>query len=248
MIICPNCKNVLDEEALTCGGKHCLKPKFGVARLLRSDFADRFLDYEKKFAEIRELEGVRIKDKTVYNKMPFLNPEEGKGFREWSACRADLKIISKLISGKTGLEVLNYGSWNGWLSNQLVLKGHKVTAIAYFIDEYDGLGANRHFDTQWLSVQMDIENDLDIIEKKFDCIILNRGVSFLEHPINIVELLIRKLNLGGLLIITGMNVYRKVDKVRQTKLEFWDSFKDKYGFDIRFTKTKSYLDSKDAKK
>lgn len=245
MIYCPNCKNLLDEVSLSCGGEECLPPKFGVARLLKKQFAERFLPHEERFIQIREQEGTRWKDASLYEKMPYLNKEEGKGYPEWKGFQADLKIIDKYLKNKNGLDVLNYGSWNGWLSNQLVMRGHQVTAIGYFADEFDGLGAQQFYQNNWLSIQMDIENGLDLLARTYDCIIMNRGISFLEDPEKTCRELISKLNNNGLLVITGMNVYANPAKAIKSKEAYWEHFKKTYGFDLRFTNSKSHLSADD---
>ena len=142
---------------------------------------------------------------------------------------------------------MNYGSWNGWLSNNLVKWGHRVTAISYFSDEYDGLGAQQFYKNKWLSIQMDIEHNLDILEEKYDCIIINRGVGYLENPVKTVLELIDKLRSGGILLITGLNVY-KDDKIPQQKIADFIAYNDKkYNFPIFFTQSKGYLDANDIK-
>ena len=42
------------------------------------------------------------------------------------------------IKGKKNLHILDYGGWNGWLSNYLSQKGHQLVTTDLFIDEFDG--------------------------------------------------------------------------------------------------------------
>lgn len=246
-ISCPKCKQPVDFERLSCGGEQCLKNKNGVVRLFTDDFYQSFQQYENHFTAAREAEGVRIKDTTVYEQLPYLDNVLGRNSREWKAFREDLIVFQQVLKGRKNLKILNFGSWNGWLSNHLVKWGHHPLAIAYFADQYDGLGAQQFYKNNWSSVQMDIEGGLSVLEDVFDVIIVNRGVSFLVDPAKTIAELIKKLDTGGQLIITGLNHYEDTSKIEQQFEQHQKHYREKHGVELRFTPTKGYLSSKDIR-
>jgi len=243
---CPKCQQLVDFTVLSCGGKDCLASENEVIRLFTDDFYQSFHLHEQHFREAREAEGVRIKDTSVYEQLPYLDNVLGRNHGEWKAFREDLQVIARHLSGQQDLKVLNYGSWNGWLSNHLVKWGHQPLAIAYFADEYDGLGAQQFYHNDWASVQMDIEGNLAIIEDTFDVIILNRGVAFLVDPAKTIEELISKLAPRGQLMITGFNYSKDTEKVKERFQQHRKHYHEKHGIELLFTPTKGYLSNQDV--
>ncbi|WP_367389537.1 class I SAM-dependent methyltransferase [Lewinella sp. LCG006] len=247
-IRCPRCHQLVDFITLSCGGEDCLASENGVVRLFTDDFYQGFHWYEQHFIKARAAEGVRIIDTSVYEQLPFLDNVLGRKEAEWKAFREDLAIIARHLAGQQQLRVLNFGSWNGWLSNNLVKWGHQPLAIAYFADKYDGLGAQQFYNNQWESVQMDIEGSLAIIEDTFDVIILNRGVAFLVDPAKTVGELMNKLTPGGQLIITGLNHSRDTTLAARRFQQHRRNYLEKHGFELLFTPTKGYLSLQDIKR
>jgi 2-polyprenyl-3-methyl-5-hydroxy-6-metoxy-1,4-benzoquinol methylase len=72
--------------------------------------------------------------KELYPSLPFGT----KGF-EWTYRQQSLEILERLISKYSKADVLEVGSWNGWLSNRLAAPGHNVLATDYFSDKTNGL-------------------------------------------------------------------------------------------------------------
>lgn len=245
MIRCPNCGNELNKELLACGTENCLSPKYGVARLLRPDFAKQLWTFEKGFQPIREEKGIRIKETALYEQLPYLPTGKGPAIAEWKQFQMDLKILKQQLRQRKKVRILNHGSWNGWLSNHLTNWGHEVTAIGYFIDEYDGLGAQQFYKNNWLSIQMDIEDDLDILEEKYDIIIINRGLAFTKHPIQLLEKLATKLVPNGQVFITGLNIHNNPSVAQENYEAYKKHFKEVYNFTLRLKPTKGYLDKQD---
>jgi SAM-dependent methyltransferase len=245
-IRCPTCHQTIDLETGQCNQGHSLSPQHGVLRLMTADFYDSFGPYLKKFEAAREMEGLRIKNESIYEKLPFVDNLFGRHESEWMLFRSDWQVSSKMTGQQSSLKVLNYGAWNGWLSNLLVNQGHQVTAIGYFIDPYDGLGAVQFYRNDWLSIQMDIE-DLSIIDEQYDFIILNRGISFCRDPLATVRQLIAKLKPEGRLLITGLDLYRKSTARRAQLEEFARHYRQKYSLDLFFRPAKGFIDRKDKR-
>ncbi len=241
-IRCPECSNVISPDGF-CGTDGCLTPVDGVWRLMTLAFYKELLPFLRGFEAMREQEGYRIKDTSLYSRMPFDSnypPIFGDTFRQ---LERDLGWIHKRLP-KRPVKVLNYGSWNGWLSHQLAEHQHEVTAISYFIDSYDGLAAKKYFPTDWRAIQMNIE-DLQIMDENFDVIIMNRGISYLTQPLMIVRRLMEKLTSSGLLLITGLNVYSNPISRQKTLADRAARYRRLYGVELFPFPTRGYLDQDD---
>ncbi|MFK7933171.1 MAG: class I SAM-dependent methyltransferase [Saprospiraceae bacterium] len=241
---CPLCQETTNQLG-NCSQSKCLPTKFGVLRILEPAFQHIIIPYETRFKTIRASEGISIKNTSIYERLPFIGKKEKEFLTEFIGFQQDLKIIKNLLNDKSNLRILNHGSWNGWLSNHLVKWGHQVTAISYFMDEFDGLGAQQFYKNNWLSIQMDIEHDLSILNEKYDCIIINRGIAFLTDPLQTIQTLIGMLNESGMLIITGVKIFQNpkiVEKIFQNHIRH---FKEKYNFELLFRPTKGFLTKKD---
>jgi len=243
-ISCPQCYTPLDFEELKCSHGHQYYKIDGVSVIMKPDFLKTVHDYSDCFKKAREILGVRIKDPKMYSELPYGNelPEP----KEWKARQHDLVFLRDLMINKKGLEILEIGGWNGWLSHHLVKWGHKVTAVDYFADEYDGLRAMKHYPETWTAIQMDLEK-LNIIQKKFDVVIFNRSLAFFIEPLSAFKLMKSKKKTDGIIIISGMSIYRNPQKKIEKIAAFRKGFKQKFGCDGFLRPIKGYLDREDEK-
>ena len=170
---------------------------------------------------------------------------EGNSIKEWKGFQDDLQIINKRIKHLPPSKALNFGSFNGWLSNDLVKAGHEVTAMSYFIDQYDGLASEQFYTNSWTSIQMEVEEDLSEIKDSYDIIVLNRGVAFLNKTELTIKTLKSKLNPGGVLIITGVKIFKNPSVIKLLYKKHLERYENQYDFQLEFKPLKGYLDISD---
>ncbi len=237
---CPTCNEPLDDQ-FTCENRHPYPISNGVLELLTADFGAKLHQFTTHFSQLREQESRKITDPTIFPRLPHAFPNHP----EWRQRQFDLEIIQQLLRGKTGLHILDIGAWNGWLSHRLAESGHIVTAIDYFADPFDGLGARPFYPTTWDAVQMNLE-DLSCLDQTFDVVILNRCVQFFLEPAHYATLARSKLAPGGVMILTGLAFFRdprqKVQGVKDLRAHL-----KAHGFDF-FKEIKGYLDLHDKQK
>ena len=117
-----------------------------------------------------------------------------------------------------------------------------MTAIDYFVDEFDGLRAKKFYDSDWLAVQMNLE-DLDVLDEQFDVVIVNRCVQFYADPPAFADTVKRKVAPGGLLLLTGLAFVRdpseRIAGLAALRRQYQEN-----GFDF-FKPMKGYLDFDD---
>ncbi len=237
---CPNCYTPLTN--LACPNGHTYRVRAGVLELLEDAFGKKLHAFTTQFSQIREQEGRRLTDPAVYEQLPHI--KDIRGERQWRVRRYDLAVVRKLLEGQKALHILEIGAWNGWLSHHLVQMGHQVTAVDYFADEYDGLGAKKFYSANWQAIQMDII-DLSIIHHQFDVILLNRCLQFFTSPHIYLQQVRQKLSPGGKLIITGLYIFQNPREKARNVENFRQTYRTQYNLEIFIRPTRGYLDSAD---
>lgn len=239
-MLCPSCREPIDERSLRCGGGHQFVETKGVLRLLDHGFGERLDRFLTAFQPLREADGRRIRDPSVFPLLPYALSRDP----EWRMRGYDLAVIRRLTAGRTRGSALDVGAWNGWLSHHLVAGGHVVTAVDYFVDELDGLGAQRFYPVRWRSVQMDLR-DLSVLEMRFDLVVLNRCIQFFEDPAAIVTAAAALVAPGGLLVATGLEVFSDPTVRRRQVVAMLERHR-RHGLEP-FVPFKGYLDSHDRR-
>ncbi|GAB4579847.1 MAG: hypothetical protein Fur0022_25860 [Anaerolineales bacterium] len=237
---CPACYAPLG-STFSCPNGHLYPICNGVLELLNDDFGAKLRHFTSHFSRLREQESRRITDPTLFPRLPNALSHDP----EWQQRTFDLHLIRRLLTGKTSLHILDIGAWNGWLSHRLAEIGHTVTAIDYFADPHDGLGARPFYPTAWNAIQMNLE-DLSCLDETFDVIILNRCVQFFLDPPGYATQVRTKLAPNGIMILTGLAFFRdprpKIQSVKDLRAHL-----NAHGFDF-FKEIKGYLDLDDKQK
>jgi len=199
---------------------------------------DRFLNC---FTDFREQRGERIKDTALYENLPFSIHDNS-----WKSKRKDLKIIENKIKGRKNLHILDYGGWNGWLSNYLSQKGHQLVTTDLFIDEFDGLKARKYYKNNFIAIQL-LPTDIWRIEATFDVVIFNRNWAYLENKEEILNHAKRLLKKDGIIIITGLAVYTFSEKINLAFKKIQEDFFKLYSIPLLIYQSKGYLETEDLK-
>lgn len=236
-LLCPCCGARLDGPSRVCANGHSFGHRSGVLELLSPKFEETLRQVEQSLAEFRKHDERRITDPAEFKGLPF---NRASGDREWAMRARDaVKVARQLPAG--GMRVLDIGAWNGWLSHLLAERGHSVVAIDYFADEFDGLGAVRHYEVKYEAIQMDVA-DLSVIDERFDLVIVNHGLAFFTDPVAHVRNALSKVRAGGKLIVLGLQFFRDATaRIRQVE-QLEARFRERCGSDLFFRPTRGLLD------
>ena len=238
---CPECGERLWAGGWRCGQGHTFDCVEGVATLFSREFASRFVPFQQHFEKYRAAHGLTIRQPGAYAALPY--GEAARGEFEWRLRQYDLALARRLLAGRGGRQrVVEVGAWNGWLTHWLAADGHEVTAVDYFGDVFDGLGAMQHYEQRWVAVQMDLE-DLSLLPANYDVVIVNRCLQFFTRPRATVAQAQARLVAGGMLLLTGLMFMRDRAGAAQRTAAFREHLE---GQGIRYFKTfKGYLDFED---
>lgn len=237
---CPTCGEPLAAGGSRCRAGHAFATVGGVLRLLDPPFASRLQAFLVAFRKLREADGRRIHDPTVFPRLPFA--AEMRHDPEWRMRGYDLRVIRRLVAGRSGMTVLDIGAWNGWLSHNLSLDGHRVTAVDYFDDELDGLGAHRFYASRWQPIQLDLRN-LSVLEDRFDLVVLNRCVQFFPDPPAVAAHAFDRVTEGGMLVLTGLELFDD-PAVRRQGVRMFEERLARHGI-VPFVPMRGFLDRSD---
>ena len=238
---CPSCGAALRYPATTCGAGHTFACDGGVLSLLTDDERSFFDARDAALVRFREAAGLRRTD-FDFDRLPHF----AAAHPEWAARCSDLDMLTALLPRKTGLDVLDIGSSNGWLSNHLCRDGHRVTAIDLFADDAAGLGAVRRYPRTWATIRTDVERP-DRVASRYDVVVLNHGVHFLRDPVALVAACKRRVQPRGLLVVLGLRIFadprRRIADVRAIQRRTVALS----GTDILNLPTRGYLDRGDGR-
>ncbi|HEY1012806.1 MAG TPA: methyltransferase domain-containing protein [Herpetosiphonaceae bacterium] len=241
---CPTCRAPLDRTR-ACANGHRFAEEGGVLRLLDPPFAAKLDGFLARLEEIRAAEGKRLLDPAAYPLLPF-----GSAHHEWRLRRYDLALARRLLRGLRPAgrppRVLDIGAWNGWLSNRLAEDGCAVTAVDYFADPHDGLGARQFYRAEWRAIQLDLL-DLAVLEPEYDAVILNRCLQFAPDPIAFARQARRLAAPGGLLLATGIECFADPRAKAAAVAAEVARYADRYAFQLFLRPTKGYLDRADLR-
>ncbi len=240
-LLCPQCKAPLHRETAACTSGHQFVLEDGVHHLIHGTVEEQLDAFLSAFNDFRAEDYLLLNDPTYYDQLPFVEVDKAV----WKLRQYDVQLLDELMEKRTPQTVLDFGAWNCWLSHHLAKQGHEVLAIDYFIHPFDGLRAKQHYSfNDWWAVQMDLE-DVSIIDASFDVIVLNRNFSYFTDPLRSLQQVKAMLKPGGLLVLTGLNIFHNTTSIAQHYEKLKKDFQQRYGIPFLFKPFKGYLDAED---
>ncbi len=246
---CPKCGGLLDDENPTT--KKCQKDGLtfhqvdGIWRMLLPEREEYFSHFIRDYETVRRAEGRGSHDKTYYNNLPYRDLS-GRMSSDWRIRAKSFDAFLKRVivpmerNITRPLQILDLGAGNGWLSNRLASRGHQVAAVDLMVNDFDGLGCYRFYDSIFLPVQAEFDH-LPVFEDSTDVILFNAS---LHYSVNIEQTLgeaLRVLNQSGLLAIIDSPVYHDASSGAQMVSERDAHFQKQYGFASNNLSSENYL-------
>ena len=207
-------------------------------KILTEDDISKLTHYQKKFHDfqVKNQYEVEVKNESVYENLPFsLNS------RPWLERQKDVKVIMSTINKRSGLNILEIGSYNCWLTNYLAKQGHHVINVDIFEHKHYGLGAKQFYSSNFISLQMYSEQFYRI-QSKFDIIIFNRNWPYVKVDVSLIQKLKKMLNRNGTIFLTGLNFYKLAKQIKSSMEATKTSFEANYGLPFFYNDSKGYLD------
>ena len=229
--LCPVCRGKLafNNARFACTNNHEYFFDGPVLILLDPDKKNHIDRYIRKYYEIKRNENELNLVTGDFDKLPFI---KNKLLRdEWDYRKHSLKIIENSIGNTSNGSILEFGPYNGWLTNRLAENGFDIMAIDYFNEDLTGLRTIDRYKNKWLPVQIDLR-DLSIIKNKFDFIIFNHSLHFFNSYKKIIEDVVKLLNENGKIIIIGSPFYKETSRVKRNIEKTFQRYNSVNGFNF----------------
>jgi ubiquinone/menaquinone biosynthesis C-methylase UbiE len=254
---CPNCSrdlgalDTMDPSATaSCPGCHfTLSNQGGIWRALAPDRQERFRRFAREYQEVRALEGRGSSNPDFYLRLPY---EDVTGLHRWqwqirgaSFRFFEAKILAQLEDGQQrGLDVLDLGAGNCWMSYRLALRGHRPVAVDLIDNAEDGLGAGRyylaHLQKPFVRFQAEMDR-LPFQDRQFDLAIFNASFHYSQDYHHTISEVLRCLCRPGYLVIMDSPFYQREDSGQQMVKEKRAAFTRKFGFPSDSVPSREYL-------
>jgi SAM-dependent methyltransferase len=113
-------------------------------------------------------------------------------------------------AGRGPLKILDLGAGSCWLTARLAERGHHVSAVDILADEYDGLGAHKHYSGRFAVIQADFDS-LPLSAGQADLAVFNGAFHNARYCKVTLEEALRVLKDDGTLVILDTPVYRNLN-------------------------------------
>ena len=211
-LACPECRVDLGEPAgdcVACAACHRLfECRGGVWRFLTPTRGVRLDPFVQQYRVVRQREGRRPSTPEYYQRLPTVAPDDPHA-DDWSIRRESYHHLLRhvLADGPLPVQVLDVGAGSGWLCHRLVALGHRAVAVDAIDDEVDGLGAARHYETPFATVQADFDA-LPFAERQFGLIVFNGSLHYAADIASTLANAHRLLAPGGALVVMDSPMFR----------------------------------------
>jgi SAM-dependent methyltransferase len=209
---CPECRTDLIEtgvERFACAGcGRVFDRRAGVWRFLTSTRGAHLEPVVRQLRYARRREGRFTAAPEYYRRLPSVEQGDPRA-NEWHVRRETYHHLlgHVLAAGPSPLHVLDLGAGSGWLSHRLTSLGHRAVAVDAIDDEVDGLGAARHYATEFPAVQADFDA-LPFAPGQFDLVVFNGSLHYAADAGATLERAHRQLTPGGTLVVMDSPMFR----------------------------------------
>lgn len=233
LLRCPCGHDVSGLQCLHCGfrlaeydGIVCALPQARVAYYAR---------FAEEYRRIRIAEGRSSQGDAFYLGLPYIDLT-GTNSRQWKIRKRSfdclLSILRDRFPAERGVQVLDIGAGNCWMSYRLALAGYRPAAVDLAVDALDGLGAAEHYRSSvpMLFPRFQAEMDhLPFQNAQFDVAVFNASFHYSQNYEKTLREALRCLRQGGLVAIVDSPWYSSDESGRQMVGERRTAFLRKYG-------------------
>ena len=216
---CPSCSSPQLEfsdgnaQCRSCG--YVVEEADGVWRFIAGDRLEHFRKFLETYTRVRIAEGRASYDVPTLRLLPQC-PTSHSLAEQWRIRARSFAKLMKLLRRQLKLNdrILDLGAGTGWLSHRLNLAAYRPCAIDLSVDAADGLGASRHFESQWPCVQAEFDR-LPLVDDQGECVIFNASFHYCTNQEQAILEALRVLVPGGLIIILDTPIYSNESSGRQ---------------------------------
>jgi SAM-dependent methyltransferase len=243
---CPSCGHFLDGAALlddtsstvcaACG--YLLTSRQGIWEAVLPQRLAMYQRFIEEYETVRRLEGRGSDGGHYYLALPFKDMT-GCNSWQWRIRGRSFRFFAQKIlpilecQVPVGLDVLDIGAGNCWLSYRLALRGHRPVAVDLLVNQHDGLGAARHYfcflPRRFPRFRADMDH-MPFAARQFDLAVFNASFHYSEDYGRTLEECVRCLRRPGHIFIIDSPLYHSQQSGEAMVRERRAVFEKRYGF------------------
>ncbi len=240
---CPRCHTLLDEIDLVticCSQDRLAFHKVdGIWRFLLPERVEYYSRFIRDYETIRRSEGRGSADPEYYRTLPYHSTSDWR-IRAASFNAFIDKVLRPIEKGRSVANILDLGAGNSWLSNRLASRGHDLVAVDLTVNDFDGLGCYRFYESTFLSVQAEFDH-LPFADRSADIVLYNASLHYSADYEKTLSESLRLLDAGGKVVILDSPVYRDPSSGLNMVREREEQFVRQYGFPSDNLKSENFL-------
>ncbi|MFC5862375.1 class I SAM-dependent methyltransferase [Acidicapsa dinghuensis] len=232
---CPQC-GVGIEAGNSCACGSLLRVCNGILDALlparRAHYARFMEDYER----IRMVEGRGSISEDFYLALPYKDIS-GRNEHQWRIRSQSFDCLMRRVLKpnlpEAGARILDLGAGNGWMSYRLAAAGYHPVAVDLLVNDFDGLGAIKHYHSRLRGLFPRIRAELvhlPLRQNQFDAAVFNASFHYAEDYTACLREAFRCVREGGLVIISDTPWYSSEQSGQQMLAERRSSFLAQFGF------------------
>lgn len=210
---------------------------------------ERFQQFVIEYETVRRHEGRGSAGAHYYLELPYRDVT-GRNAWQWKIRSRSFRFFYQRILPwleyryKGGLDVLDIGAGNCWLSYRLARRGHRPTAVDLLTNTLDGLGTSHHY-LDFLPKPFDLfQAEMDRLPfdgAQFDLAVFNASFHYSEDYARTLQETLRCLRRPGHLLIIDSPFYRSEESGRKMLEEKHLKFQSEYGFPSDSVRSREFL-------
>lgn len=208
-----------------------------------------FQQFMIEYEAIRLREGRGTTGARFYLELPYRDVT-GRNSWQWKIRSRSFRFFYQRILPwleyryKGGLDVLDVGAGNCWLSYRLALRGHRPVAVDLLANNLDGLGAAHHY-FGFLTRPFDLfQAEMDLLPfdgGQFDVAVFNASFHYSENYVQTLQEALRCLRRPGHVLIIDSPFYQNEESGKRMLEEKRISFQSEYGFRSDSVRSREFL-------
>lgn len=239
--ICPRChgplQKISDHELRCDADGLSFQQVNGIWKFLLPERQSHYARFIKDYEKIRHLEGRQSQDSNYYRSLPFQDIS-GRFSADWRIRAASYKMLERIVL--PGMQVIDLGAGNGWLSNRLAAHGCEVHAVDLLLNAEDGLGAWKHYDNKFTPVHAEFSH-LPFVDGSSSMVIFNASFHYAEDYQEVLKEALRVIEPRGRVVIMDSPIYYHEESGEKMVNERKAAFLSQYGFASDSLQSKNYM-------
>jgi ubiquinone/menaquinone biosynthesis C-methylase UbiE len=210
---------------------------------------ERFQQFMIEYETVRLREGRGSAGAHFYLELPYKDVT-GRNTWQWKIRSRSFRFFYQRIlpwleyRHKDGLDVLDIGAGNCWLSYRLALRGHRPIAVDLLTNSLDGLGAAHHY-FDFLPRPFDLfQAEMDRLPfdgAQFNLAVFNSSFHYSENYVQTLQETLRCLRRPGHVLIIDSPFYQTEESGQKMLQEKQLKFQSEYGFRSDSVRSGEYL-------